>query len=43
MNAHSEIPDLHELNEIEGHTVLLIVERKLNFLGIEPWLRKPTS
>lgn len=38
--AHAEFPDLQNPPENQLKSVHLIIEKKLNALGIEPWLRK---
>lgn len=39
--AHRDLPDLQAFSAAELATVQTIVERKLNALAIEPWLRRP--
>jgi hypothetical protein len=38
-NAHAEIPELNRADAQETRTMYLIMEKKLNAPGIEPWLR----
>lgn len=40
LRAHSQMSDLGELPPAELNTVRIIVERRLDALGIEPWVRK---
>jgi hypothetical protein len=39
VRAHAEIPDLLAVDERQRRTVRLIVARRLDAAGIEPWLR----
>ena len=39
MRAHAELPDLARASDSELRTVRIIIEKGLNALGIEPWLR----
>ena len=39
MRAHAEFPDIARASESELRTVRIIIEKKLDALGIEPWLR----
>jgi hypothetical protein len=40
IRAHFEIPEFQEFDPAELNSISLILDRRLNFLGIEPWLRK---
>lgn len=39
MRAHAEVPDMARASDNELRTVRIIIEKKLDALGIEPWLR----
>ncbi|MGC3987901.1 MAG: hypothetical protein QM777_26010 [Pseudorhodoferax sp.] len=39
--AHSDLPELQAFKAVELATVRTIVERDLDALAIEPWLRRP--
>ena len=39
LRFHAEMPDMAQASDSEHRTVQIIIERKLNALGIEPWLR----
>lgn len=39
LRAHAELPELSEAHAAQLRTVRVIVERGLDALGIEPWLR----
>lgn len=40
VQAHFDLPDLSLASEAEARTVRVIVDRKLDALAIEPWLRR---
>lgn len=40
VRAHAEIPDLRAIDEQQLRTVRIIVARRLDAVGIEPWLRR---
>jgi len=39
MRAHAELPDMARVSNSELRTVQIIIEKGLDALGIEPWLR----
>ena len=43
LRVHAELPDMLRANDIELHTVRIIIEKQLDALGIEPWLRSGSS
>jgi hypothetical protein len=43
LKFHQDCPELMVATPEEIHTVTTIVDKKLDALGIEPWLRKGTN
>jgi len=39
IRCHTEVPELMQCKDSERRTVKLIIDKDLNALGIEPWLR----
>ncbi len=39
LRAHAELPDMTRASDSELRTVRVIIEKELDALGIEPWLR----
>jgi hypothetical protein len=39
LRVHADLPELHSLDPQQLHTVRTVVTRRLDALGIEPWLR----
>ncbi len=39
LRAHVELPDIWQASDNELRTVNIVIEKKLDALGIEPWLR----